>query len=83
MSGILKIMTFEILTMLAMMMVAFWVVTPCEPVQRYQSFRGTYCPEDGSGIFLKHLYLPTSLQSITTQETTSILKKCFHSRPCF
>jgi hypothetical protein len=50
MSGILKRMTFEILTMLAMMMVAFWVVTPCEPVHRYQSFRGTYCPEDGSGI---------------------------------
>jgi hypothetical protein len=34
---------FEVLTAVKMLMVVFWVVTPCGLVGGYQHFRGTYC----------------------------------------
>jgi hypothetical protein len=35
---------FEVLTAVKMSVFIFWVVTPCGPVGRYQSFGETYCP---------------------------------------
>jgi hypothetical protein len=48
------------------LMMFFWVVTPCGPIGRYQCFRETYCLhlQDFS------LDLPTSSHSVTTQKNT-------------
>jgi hypothetical protein len=35
---------FEVLTVVKMIMMFFWVVTPFGLISRYQHFRGTYCP---------------------------------------
>jgi hypothetical protein len=36
-------MRFEVLTAVKMLMLVFWIVTPCGLVGRYQRFGGTYC----------------------------------------
>jgi hypothetical protein len=36
-------MRFEVLTAVKMSMLVFWVVTPCELVDRHQRFGGAYC----------------------------------------
>jgi hypothetical protein len=36
-------MRFEVLTAVKMSMLFFWAVTPCELVDKYQLFAGTYC----------------------------------------
>jgi hypothetical protein len=46
-----------------MLMLVFWVVTPCGRVSRYQRFRGTYC------LHVQGWYLPTSPHSVTTWKT--------------
>jgi hypothetical protein len=39
----MKYMRFEVLTAAKMLMLFFWIVTPCTLVGRYQRFGETYC----------------------------------------
>jgi hypothetical protein len=45
-----------------MMMLVFWVKSPCGLIGRYQRFGGTYCPH-----LQGHFYLLTSPHGVTTQ----------------
>jgi hypothetical protein len=40
-------MGFGVLIAVKVLMLVFWVITPCGLVGRYHHFAGTYCPEDG------------------------------------
>jgi hypothetical protein len=55
-------MSFEVLKTVKMMMLVFWVVTPCGLVDRYQHFS----PEDEGSMFLQnnglYLHVHTALQ---------------------
>jgi hypothetical protein len=51
-----------------MLMLVFWVVTPCGLLGRYQRFRGTYCLHLQP---MKCWYLPTSPHGVTTQKTNT------------
>jgi hypothetical protein len=50
-------MRFELLSAVKMLMLVFWVVTPCGLVRRYHRFGGTYTsgPEDGGRMFLRNI----------------------------
>lgn len=61
------------LTAIKMSILVFWIVTPCRPVRRFQSFGGSYC-HHLQGRWRqyddpKFLYLSTNLHGPTVRET--------------
>jgi hypothetical protein len=49
-----KAMRFEVLTVVKMLMLVFWVATPCGLVGRYEHTASTFSPEDGGSMFLRN-----------------------------
>jgi hypothetical protein len=81
-------MRFEVPTVM-MLMLVFWVMTPCGLTGDYQHFGGTHClyrqhfsPEDGDSIFLAnvginlqvHTALPTSTNVLCTHFINYIMQ---------
>jgi hypothetical protein len=63
-------MRLEVLTMVKISMLVFWVAMQCGPVGRYQHFEGTYCLhlQGLSGIYLQaHTALQPRRPTLTRQ----------------
>jgi hypothetical protein len=78
-------MKSEVLMVMKTSMLAFWIVTPCGQVGRYQRFRGTYCHHhhgqtNYNGYFMQKNSAPKTVAVIVSKTSDNFFTVTWHQK---